>query len=147
MISQFIGSNPASGSVLSAQSLLGVLDLPPSASLLHAHALSFSQNKQMLKKVLKKEKKEDHQLAGRSKFPGASERRTEKNVQPRGAKAGRPGLPERVGAQCTEPGPNTLLQVCVPKLGHSKKLVPTPPFSVIFWSPCSLPNFPRLPPE
>ena len=43
------GSSPASGSVLAAQSLLGILCLPLSLSLLHL--LCLSQNKISLKKI------------------------------------------------------------------------------------------------
>ena len=47
MISWFMGSSSALGSVLTAQSLLGILSLPLSLPLTHSceHALSLSQNK------------------------------------------------------------------------------------------------------
>ena len=53
MISQFVGSSPASGSVLAARSLepASVLCLPLSLPLTHSHSVSVSlKNKQMFKK-------------------------------------------------------------------------------------------------
>ena len=64
MISRFVGSSPASGSVLTARSLEPASDsVSPSLSLpLPAHTLSLSLSKTKYLKIKKKREREDRRL-------------------------------------------------------------------------------------